>query len=199
MRAIVKFTLMSFAATSLLAGCDIQPKTKTMADVVKEVGRWNIPKDQKAKYSHLPTNEARSHYVRDTYLNQIGVMESDAERHRLAAAIYLNYAMLQGEAIPNYCKGMNVDISAFQTGFKRINGRIESGVKKILAAEGTTLEAIHTEFVPKYKTAAKYELMSTGSSYSACQTIKEKSAQLTNMVKFSNFYPGIAQTLRNIN
>lgn len=190
----LKTSALALAAAALLAGCGGEKQPDIM-NVIQDVGRWNITKDNEQKYANLDTNKRRQAFIRDKFREESAKAATDLDRQNIAAAIYLNFYMLQGQAIPDYCQGMNVDVSKFQTAFAQGNQKYHNYVTKILAMNGTTYEDVLAKFGPKLRTAAKYELMSTGSSYTACSTIKKDPGKYANAMKFAQFYPKISYNL----
>lgn len=193
-----KLQLLGFCIFSLsfLLACEDQNPTTT-AKLVAKAGKWNMSANEKEEYSKYSTRDARVMFIRDKYQETAQSFETDAERRMLAAALFINFEMLQARAIPAYCAEMNIDLSSYQKIFAKAHAREKRAIDEILAAEGTTADEIWENYRSRMRVTAKYELMSTGSSSSACHRVVEEPQKFVSLIKFSSFFPKIGFALKN--
>jgi hypothetical protein len=188
--------LLTLAAMTLGACASEKQPQDPFMKMVDTVGKWNMTKEEKAKYGKLPQNEARSIIINNRFSTARNALPTAEEKKMLAVALYVNFKMLQARAIPAYCKGMNVDISGYQSAFSATNRVEEAALIQLMESRGTSFEDIYAKYEKRLRTTAKYELMSAGSSYSACSVVKDKPQEMARLTKFSKFYPSISSSMR---
>lgn len=195
MTQFFKLASASILAGVLLSACGGGSKDPFLGKI-NEVGMWVMSAEEKTRYAKLDPPQARIKFVQDKFQAEAATLPSAADRKALAAAIYTNYAMLQNRAIPDYCAGMNVDISNFQTEFDRSNSRENKALEDFLSTQGKTLDGIWSGYAGRMKRTAKNELMAGGSSFSTCRTLQKDPGKAARYIAFSKLYPRISATLK---
>lgn len=196
---VLKLKTLSAVALAglILAGCtQNEAPQDTFLKMVDTTGKWTMTTEEKTKYSKMGQNEGRALFNNSKFEEARSKLQTDEEKKMLAIAVYANFKMLQARAIPDYCQGMNVDISSFVSAFASANRSEEAALQKLMESRSDSFDALYAKYSKRLRTTSKYELMSAGSSYSACKTLKEKSSEIARQTKFTKFYPVVSAAMR---
>lgn len=159
---------------------------------------WKITDNAEKAYPKLKPMEARKRYVQDKF-KEMAATKTPEEQRAEAASFYAGYMMLNAVAIPQYCQGVNVDISEYAKSFKARNQRSEDSLDAVLLSQGVTRDELWQKTERYAMSAAKNELLAAaglnGGSYTSCKAVQKNPNKFLVNANFGKHFPDISRAL----
>jgi len=181
------------AAGFCLVACSPAPQNSFTASMKQ----WNIKQEAVKAYPNLKPIDAQKKYIQVVFKERSAQMNVEQKRE-LAASFYAGFSLLNGHAIPEYCRNVGPYPEKLVERFKAINDASERAFNEVLARQNMSREDLWARNERYLMTAAKNDLMAASKnqgSYSVCKKLKEDPVLGTSKGNFGKEYPLIVRAL----
>jgi len=161
---------------------------------------FRMEQDAWKTYPHDPPLLALAKFSHDEAMRQMHAAKSEAERRKIAAAIFLGFYLDNGRARGTLCAQNGVDITAFVRTFENHHADLHDKALKLVADEGVSEDRLYEMHKDAMLNHLGYEMLYLHdgmlmSLKESCEKLLARSFVFVPLMNFRNVEPWIANEI----